>query len=137
MIQRVQTIWLLLASLFAFLTLKFPFYIIAGTLGLSAPIELNAASRTFLLMLTSILGALCFIIIFLFKQRKLQMKLCFLSLLISLVNIYLYFSYIKEFSAGGLSIFSVFTFLIPVFILLAIRGIHKDQKLIRSVDRIR
>lgn len=137
MIQRVQTIWLLLASLFAFLTLKFPFYIIGGTLGLSAPIEFNATSRTFLLMLTSILGALCFIIIFLFKQRKLQMKLCFLSLLISLVNIYLYFNYIKEFTAGGLSIFSVFTFLIPVFILLAIRGIYKDEKLIRSVDRIR
>ncbi|MGN6617221.1 MAG: DUF4293 family protein [Ilyomonas sp.] len=137
MIQRVQTIWLLLASLFAFLTLKFPFYIIAGTLGLSAPIEFNATSRTFLLMLTSILGALCFIIIFLFKQRKLQMKLCLLSLLISLVNIYLYFNFIKEYTVGGLSIFSVFTFLIPVFILLAIRGIYKDQKLIRSVDRIR
>src|SRR5690242_11042315 len=114
MIQRVQTIWLLLASLFAFLTLKFPFYIIAGTLGLSAPIEFNATSRTFLLMLTSILGALCFIIIFLFKQRKLQMKLCLLSLLISLVNIYLYFNFIKEYTVGGLSIFSVFTFLIPV-----------------------
>lgn len=138
MIQRVQTLWLLLASLFAFLTLKFPFYIISGTLGISnSPIEFNATTKTPLLMLTSILGALCFIIIFMYKQRKLQMKLCILSLVISLVNIFLYFNYIKEYPTGGISIFSVFTFLIPIFIILAMRGIYKDEKLIRSVNRIR
>lgn len=133
MIQRLQTIWLLLASACAFLSFKFPFYITG-----SLPPEFNAASNIFLIMLTSILGAVCLIIIFLYKQRKLQLKLCFLVLLISLINIFLYFNYIKDYSpGGGISIFSVFVFLIPVFIVLAIRGIYRDIKLIKSVDRIR
>ncbi|MEP6513834.1 MAG: DUF4293 domain-containing protein [Parafilimonas sp.] len=135
MIQRIQTLWLLFAAACSFLTLKFPFYII-GNMQDASP-DFNATTKIPLLMLSSILAALCLIIIFIFKQRKLQMRLCLLALAISILDLYLYFTYIKEYTTGGLSLFSIFAFLIPLFLLLAIRGIYKDQKLLKSSEKLR
>ncbi len=135
MIQRIQSLWLLVAAVLAFLTLKFPFYIIGNNL--DADPDFNAVSRTLLLMLTSILGALCIINIFFFKQRKIQLRLAILALVISLLNLFLYFYYTAELSNGGIALSSVFAFAIPIFIFLAIRGIYKDQKLLKSMDRLR
>jgi len=135
MIQRSQTLWLLLAAVCTFLTFIFPFYNLNAIL-VSESNEFTAKSKIALTILTSVLGALCLFLIFLYKNRKLQLRLSFVALLLSLINIYLYFSY-KDESVSGVSLFSVFTFLIPIFILMAIRGIYRDIKLIKSLDRIR
>ena len=136
MIQRIQSVWLLLASVFAFLTMKFPFYYI-GTNPNVASDQFNATTNMILLILTSILGALCLFIIFVFKQRKLQMWLTVLALVISLLNIFLYFNYKKEYTGGGLALTSVLTFAIPLFLFFAVQGIYRDQKLVRSMNRLR
>ena len=135
MIQRSQTLWLLLAAICAFLTFIFPFYNL-NAIVVSESNEFTAKSKISLTILTSIIGALCLFLIFLYKNRKLQLRLSFLALLLSCINIYLYFSY-KDESVSGVSLFSIFTFLIPIFILMAIRGIYRDIKLIKSLDRIR
>lgn len=134
MIQRIQTLWLLLAAACAFLTFQFPFF----NLNVSLPGESNeftAQSRIALTILTSILGALCLFLIFLYKNRKLQFRLTLVGLAFSGVIIYLYFYYKDETMAT--SIFSLFTFFIPIFLLMAARGIYHDIRLIRSLDRIR
>ena len=135
MIQRSQTLWLLLAAVCAFLTFIFPFYNLNAVV-VNESSEFTAKSRIAITILTSIIGALCLFLIFLYKNRKLQLRLSFLALLLSCINIYLYFSY-KDESVSGVSLFSIFTFLIPIFILMAIRGIYRDIKLIKSLDRIR
>jgi hypothetical protein len=135
MIQRSQTLWLLLAAVCTFLTFIFPFYNLNAIL-VSESNEFTAKSKISITILSSVLGALCLFLIFLYKNRKLQLRLSFLALLLSLINIYLYFSY-KDESVSGVSLFSIFTFLIPIFILMAIRGIYRDIKLIKSLDRIR
>ncbi len=135
MVQRLQTLWLLLASACAFLTFKFPFY----NLSVAMPghtNEFTAQSSIVLTILTSILGALCLFLVFMYKNRKLQLRLSFLALILSGIVTYLYFYY-RDVSVSGISLFAVFTFLIPVFILMAIRGIYSDIKLIKSLDRIR
>jgi hypothetical protein len=43
----------------------------------------------------------------------------------------------KNFKTGGLSLYSALSFLVPVFFILAIIGIYKDQKLLKSLDRLR
>jgi drug/metabolite transporter (DMT)-like permease len=48
-----------------------------------------------------------------------------------------YFLYMKNFKTGGLSLYSILSFLVPVFFILAIRSIYKDQKLLKSLDRLR
>ena len=135
MIQRIQTIWLLLGSAFAFLTMKFAFLI--GTNAQTPFGEFNATNNMILLILTSMLGTLCLFNIFVFKQRKLQLWLTILALFISLLNIFLYFVYEKEYASSHLALTSVFAFLIPVFLFFAARGINKDQKLIKSMNRLR
>jgi Domain of unknown function (DUF4293) len=135
MIQRSQTLWLLLAAACAFLTFKFPFYNLTSTV-VGQSNEFTAQSKILLTILTSILGALCLFLVFLYKNRKLQVRLSFAALLLSLLDIYLYFYY-RDASVSGVSLFSIFTFMIPLFILMAIRGIYRDIRLIKSLDRIR
>ena len=135
MIQRSQTLWLLLAAVCAFLTFIFPFYNL-NVLLVSDSSEFTATHKIAITILTSILGALCLFLIFLYKNRKLQLRLSFVALLLSAITIWLYFFY-KDQSVSGVSLFSIFAFLIPIFILVAIRGIYRDIKLIKSLDRIR
>lgn len=135
MIQRSQTLWLLLAAVCAFLSFIFPFYNLNALLA-SESHEFTATHKIAITILTSILGALCLLLIFLYKNRKLQLRLSFVALVLSALVIWLYF-YFKDETVSGVSLFSIFTFLIPIFILMAIRGIYRDIKLIKSLDRIR
>ena len=136
MIQRIQTIWLLLASACAFLTMKFAFYFIGPHPDMPSD-QFNATTNMIILILTSMLGTLCLFTIFVFKQRKLQLWLTILALVISAVNIFLYFNSKKNYAGGGLALTSVFAFLIPIFLIFAARGIYKDQKLLKSMNRLR
>lgn len=136
MIQRVQSLWLLFASACAFLSMKFPFYYI-GTNPNLATDQFNATTNMVILILTAILGALCLFTIFVFKQRKLQLWLAILAIFLSVLNIFLYFNYKKDYAGGGLALTSVLVFVIPLFLFFAARGIYSDQKLVKSMDRLR
>jgi len=140
MIQRIQTVWLFLAVLFAALTYKFPFYIgpIVGKDGSIKPDEkLVASSNLILLILTASFIVGTTVIIFMYKSRKQQMWLTAAAACLPVINLIIYFNEIKKFNGGGLSLTSIFAFAIPIFLILAINGIRKDEKLIRSLDRLR
>lgn len=140
MIQRLQSVWLLLAAACAFLSYKFPFY--TGNV-FSAKTNTQVytsftASYTFLtLVLAALVGAASLILIFLFKNRKLQLQLTIVTLVLAVLNLVVYFSQMKKFTAGTISITAIFSLAIPVFIFLAARGIWKDDKLVKSLDRLR
>jgi hypothetical protein len=136
MIQRIQSLWLLAASACAFLSMKFPFYYIGPHTELGSD-QFNATTKTLLLILTSILGALCLFIIFVYKQRKLQLWLTTLGIIISVSNIFLYFNYKKDYIGGGLALTSIFVFAVPLFLFFAAQGIYRDQRLVKSMDRLR
>ena len=136
MIQRIQSIWLLLASACAFAGLKFSFY--SGN-KLNDPLlhELNGTS-TFLLMITAIaVGGLALITIFLFKKRTLQRGLSVLGILLQAVLIFLYYRETITFTQGNYALTAVLQIIvIPAFI-LAMVGINKDSKIIKDSDRLR
>ena len=139
MIQRLQTLWLIVAAFVTFLTFKFPFYhgsIIDKNNQLQAA-RFTAQYDTLTLALTAILLGVIVIDIFLFKNRKLQLRLAILALIISIIDIGVYFSRLKTFANGELSLASVFSFVLPVLLFFAVRGIWKDQRLIKSLDRLR
>lgn len=139
MIQRIQTLWLALASIVALATLKFSFYS-GNKQQPDATVkffELNATTNFVLLILTAGLGVTCAIVIFLYKDRKMQMRLTSLALIISLLNLFLYYNETKKFVEGNLDFTAILSMIIPVFLVLALRGIYKDQKLIKSADRLR
>jgi len=139
MIQRLQSLWLLLAAIFAFLTFKLPFYSGSQPVkGIIQPdVRLDAASQIFILILTGTVILLCFVALFLYKKRKNQLTLTIINIILSIVLLVLYFLQIQKFQTGILSLSCIFTLAIPIFLFLAARGIWKDEKLVKSLDRLR
>ena len=137
MLQRIQTIYLFLASccwlVFGFL----PFYsmCLPSSRGCEAlpychflPLIYNTCG-----ILTM---ALNFIAIFFYKKRNLQIKIC-IAAIISFVCFALSFTY-DYFSVGLIIYYSILLPVIsPIFTIFAIKAIKKDEKLINSADRLR
>ena len=140
MIQRIQTIWLLLAAIFAAITFRFPFFTgdwLKDTV--QASVDLNARTTIWLSILTVLSGAVAFVTIFLFDNRKLQLKLTYLGIFLTVVMLVLYFLEMNNFASGTgtIALWCVFHFAILGCYILAARGIWKDQKLVKSMDRLR
>lgn len=138
MIQRIQSVWLLLASIFDAVTFRFPFYV-GDWKKDTVPdlVDLNAERTPLLTVVSVLIGVLAFVTIFLFNNRKLQLRLTYLGILFSVVLLLLYFLEIGNFNRGEMALWCLFAFAVLLFYLLAARGIRNDQKLIRSLDRLR
>jgi hypothetical protein len=135
MIQRIQTIWLLLAAAASFATLKFSFY--SGNKDNNLFEELTGSSHFLLMILSVAVGLLALITIFLYKNRKLQIRLSLLGIVLQLAVLAVYFQQLKTYVQGNFTLTSGVSFIIPVFFILAWLGIRKDEKLIKSMDRLR
>ena len=137
MIQRIQSVWLFLASLLSFLTLKLSFY--SGThLTDNQYHQLNGTDNLLLMILTILLGMLTFITLFLYKKRVVQLRLTVLALLLDLALIYLYYRQtITQFTQGEYAITAALHIVIILALLFAAKGINNDEKLIKNSDRLR
>ena len=139
MIQRQQSLWLLLAAVASILSFLLPFYSgnKIGDSNISTFDELTGGSNFFLLILTGASVLISGISIFLYKDRKAQLKLMVAGILISIVLLILYFVEIKKFQKGNFALTSVFVFFILIGYIMAARGIWKDEKLVKSLDKLR
>ena len=135
MIPRIQSLCLLFAGAGSLATLKLSFY--SGNKDNNLFEELNGPSHFFLLILSVAVALAAFAALFLFKNRKLQTQLSLLGLLLQVGALVLYFLQTQKFVAGNFTLASAVSFAIPVFFILAIIGIRKDEKLIKSMDRLR
>lgn len=139
MIQRQQTLWLILSAACAALTFKFPFY--EGTrLNDAKMIEaasLDSGDNFFLLILAAATIVVSLITIFQYTNRSVQLKLAIVGLLLSLGLIAVYFKYVQAFNSGSMALWCLFTFGTAVGFIMAIRGIRNDQRLVKSLDKLR
>jgi len=130
MIQRIQTVYLFFAFCLMAILAFIPFS------------SLNAFSDGFFIGFTSVIAIIAIVTIFLYKNRKMQIKLCY-GMLVAFVFIYIfYFIFNRQnFSftelLGHVRYTFVFPFISIILVYLAIRGIKKDEKLVRSLDRLR
>ena len=138
MIQRQQSLWLLLSTICAFLSYKFSFFsgTKEGVKNLTEKAILDGGSTFFLLIVTGISLVLSLITIFLYKDRKLQLKLCIAGIILSILLLAIYFNEMRKLS-GSISLSSVFVFGILIGYIMAARGVWKDEKLIKSLDKLR
>lgn len=139
MIQRIQTLFLLLSALCAAFTYKFSFYS-GNKIDKDAKQvfeKLFASSNFILLITTAILVASCLYLIFIYKTRKQQMWLTLAAAGLSIINLIIYYMETKKFESGTYSLTAILSLAIPVLLGLAARGIWKDEKLVKSVDRLR
>jgi len=137
MIQRIQSIWLLFAAVCVFLTLKFSTYV--GTnKDLIPSTFLNGVATLPLIFVTLAVGILTLITIFLYKNRKLQLRLTILAVLLEAGLVFLYYNEIQTFiGKGTFSITAILHVAVIVFLILAARGIRSDNKLIKDSNRLR
>ena len=135
----MQTLWLVLAATATFLTFKYSFFsgnkLAAG--GSKTFEYLTANTSTLILVLSVAVVSGILIDIFLYKNRKLQFRIVLAAILISTLNIFLYYRETKNFVEGNFDLSSIFAFAIPVLLMFAASGIYKDQKLVKSLDRLR
>ena len=136
MIQRLQSLWLLLAAACAFATFKFSYY--SGTKVNDLTLhELNATETLLLMITTIVVGVLALINIFLFKKRTLQLRLCVLGIFLEALLIFLYYREVKTFTQGTYSLTAILHSIIVLAFVLAAMGIDKDLKIIKGSDRLR
>lgn len=136
MIQRIQSVWLLVAAACAFAGFKLSYY--TGTkINDPAVHDLNATSTILLMVTTIAVGMLALITIFLYKQRTLQLRLCVLGILLEAILIFLYYRETNTFTEGTYSLTAILHSVIVLAFVLAARGISKDQKLLKTSDRLR
>lgn len=133
MIQRIQTIWLLIASAAAFSILKFPFYYTPEPNAL----EINGTTEYSTLITLAFSASLSFISIFLYGNRMLQLKVTLVNFLLSGGIGYFIYTIVKAHPGGGFTLASAGLFLIPVVQLIACYKIYQDEKLVKSADRLR
>ncbi len=137
MLQRIQTIWLLLAGIGAILTFKLPYYS-GATLPGQTYTELSALNGGWPVVVTTILVAvIAFVAIGLYSNRKLQLRLCLAGILAEAVLLYLYYRMMRTYAEGTLALTSILHMGILLFFVLAARGISRDEKLVRESDRLR
>lgn len=145
MIQRIQSVLLLLAAAAVFALFKLPFGS-SDTIAASALFNDGAFTiqdHVGLLGLFCAAGAIAFISIFLFNNRPLQLKLSRVAIIANIIGIILAAVLFmqdsnamgaampKEELGLGLPVLSI------IFAAFAIRFINKDEKLVKSMDRLR
>ena len=146
MIQRIQTLFLLLASGAAFSLFAFPFAK-AKAMASSAVFAdglYNLQDNIGLLVLFCLAGLLTFVAIFLFRNRKTQLLVNRLAITANIIGLVL--AVVLFMNDGpnmqenitpddGVGAYLPFAFL--VFAFLANHFINKDEKLVQSMDRLR
>lgn len=146
MIQRIQSLYLLLATAVMSLTLFLPIATIsydAQTYNLTA---FGSIETIWIGILLSLAVLVPLVTIFLFKRRTLQIRLCAVEMVLLLGVLILYGLYywftIKSFENFTLDHLQ-FGWAAPmpvaalILTYLASRAIFKDEMLVRSLDRIR
>ncbi len=154
MIQRIQTVYLFLASAIIFSMFLSPlaemvdhsgqyyFFDLTGIyegVGETAMKIESVLPLRFLLVVTAVLSLLT---IFFYKRRILQIRICIfnLMLLIGFYALFLFYYYHTKNrldAAGDFKITVIFPVIAVILVFLATRGIRRDEMLVRSYDRIR
>lgn len=154
MIQRIQTVYLAIASLLTGLLLYGPIVKLVGAGGEDYRLLYKGIysfdnitpvliEKSLPLAILIIVSAILFILtIFLFRRRKLQLRLSVFATLLSIGNLLLilFYTFYTGNKLGTEYIFNikmVFPLGAAIMGYLAFRGILKDEMLIRSYDRIR
>ena len=156
MIQRIQSLFLFIVfatSLAAFFYpianfLSSPLYTIElGVFGIKefADYGMEWPNTILLPVVLGLTGFIAFITIFLYKRRRVQVRLIRFDLLLNIIYLALIFFYyvpelenITQTNADYISEPGIYLPIVSVvFLILANRFIAKDEKLIRSADRLR
>ena len=145
MIQRKQTLWLLIASLLNFCVLFFDVYRWHQLVnGVDTPMQLSVTGHFPLMAMVVVTGLLPLVAIFLFSQRKRQINITMLSIVAVICFFAMLVYSVSELgkqtpppTSGSYYLGSMLPIASILFLIMAIIAIRKDEKLVKSMDRLR
>lgn len=146
MIQRIQSIFLLLSGVACFGLLALPFAATAEPVAQSvffADGLFNILDHPAIMAIFLVAGGLSLLSIFLYKNRTNQARLAQLAIVANIIGLILAVVLFMQDAAVQTEVVvddKLGLFLPPislVFLFLAIRAIRKDDKVVRSMDRLR
>jgi hypothetical protein len=154
MLQRIQSIYLLLAGLAIFALFLFPLVhnvSVDGKLltimvtGVFQDVNGQMAHTQFFVALTAatvVVGLIPLIIIFLYKNRKQQIALCYSAILVIIGYSFWMAQTVKgvgdiEIDTHNWGIGLLLSSISIVLIIAAFKAIQRDEKLVKSADRLR
>ena len=154
MIQRIQTIYLLIAAVMMAIFLFVPFaqfftpdalyrFDAMGIQTIGDPATALSTSTWGAFILIALTAIISFIAIFMYNNRPLQMKMCIINvffLITVYIVIFLYILTVKDDLQAESIVYSPYLIFPLVALMLdsiAFKAILKDEKLIRAADRIR
>lgn len=141
MIQRKQSLWFLLAAVSGFAMTQVPLF--SARLTGNTPRQLLATESLLLFAVIMALSLLALACLFLFKNRPLQFKLAVVGVLGAVGTVALEVYFIEQFKAantiasGTYQWGGLFPLLLILFFFMGARGVYKDEKLVKSLDRLR
>ncbi|TAH39108.1 MAG: DUF4293 family protein [Bacteroidetes bacterium] len=145
MIQRSQSIYLLLVVVISGLLLNVPVYELhdfAAAGSIAKVTTFNIMDNTLLVILNSAIGVLAFITIFLYKWRNVQIRICNINLLLTCLLIALLF-FVADTMSSNMNqrvqyrYGSYLPLIELVLLFIASRAVKKDDELVKSADRLR
>lgn len=135
MIQRIQSIFIFFSALLSFIAGAFG-YVSAQSLSI-----FGVSAREELIFVSFFCGILLIISLLYFKKRTVQIKLNKFVILLNTVLIALFLYYLLTVSGESFDsekgILVFLFFLVVVLLVFANQYITKDERLVKSVDRIR
>lgn len=152
MIQRIQSLFLLLASAASFGIFFSPFarfysgdiYCEFSALRITSisSQDITMPNTWMFIALAIVIGLISFITIFLYKNRKLQSNLSKINIFLNIFLILIIFFYADNLSKiinveATYKLGAYLPIVSLLFLILANRFIIKDEKLVRSADRLR
>lgn len=146
MIQRIQSIFLLLAGGASFSLFGLPFALTTeavATSQLFADSAYNLMDTPALMAMFGLAGLLAIVSVFIFSNRKLQMRLIIFAFIANLLGVVLAIVFYMQNSQdiGDTMVNDGVGMYLPlasfILLLLAYRYVNKDEKLVRSMDRLR
>ena len=125
MIQRIQTLYLSLASFTSFFIYLYTYEIFSSTI----------ISKSHFFLITSII---LIIIIFLYKKRSFQSSICLLLLILNLiVFLFIIYNFVNKLFLDIVLVLPILIIIKQSLILLARKAIIRDNNLIKSINRLR
>ncbi|TSD62148.1 DUF4293 family protein [Inquilinus sp. KBS0705] len=155
MLQRIQSIYLLFASLVLFGLFIFPLahgiyvngklvnIMVTGVYENINGQDQHTQTFTALIGMTAIAALIPLIVIFMYKNRKQQITLCYSAVLLLIGYSFWMAQTVKkvvgditlEYKNMGIGLF--LTSLSIILIIFAVKAIQRDEKLVKSADRLR
>lgn len=143
MIQRIQTVYILLSIVATGLLFVLPVWTNDAATGVSIG-SIGAGTHIILMLVWLMMILIQIVPMFLYKYRKRQITFCRISIFMNLIFILLALIFINEeksllndFSIQNFRIGALLPFLSILFLFLANKNIRKDEELVRSMDRLR